>query len=986
MNSFVSKIVGEILAGQPEVPLHEVAVILPNRRACRLVQQELYERNGCKPMFLPRIVSMEDFVSWLSPLRVTDTVTQLLRLRELTREFHHSRFETHQLLSWGIAFLKDISDMDMQLQDVPNTLKEYAIAAKFEIPFGKEDLSDFEREKIAFNELLASIYLKYNVLLRSHGEAYEGMIYRDCAEHISDYIQKITYSRLIFAGFYALSPSELEIIRFLKNHFQTEIFFDIDPFYCHLEDSSVGKEEQRETSFFIRRNSQKLDLDIHHLNFFESNYASIPKTVNIVATSKNMRQIYCAIAEVERIKQEKMKEARSRMNRLDESCDQDETVDMSDTAVVLADEQLMLPFLLSYQPENVTINATMGFPFEDTPVCNLLQSVMSVYESSFALTNDGAPELVFSGELVERLWKHELLRSNCPSNVYFPTVMRYSQILNNEVFENIPKTLLARRLPYLLQKFCHYAELMTTESLYKELWQEVETRLDELGRLFDLYFEKEEIMDFSFARFSVMKKMQEVSISLKGNPETGLQVMGLLETRLMDFKNVIMLSVNEGVLPKGITYNSMLPFDFKFKLDGEEALPNYLYQDQVYAYHFFRLLQRAENVTLIYNNASDASLAEKSRLIAQLEYEVQMQNLGDVIRINHKNLDFNLLLPTKTSFSMPKSEKVMKRLKEYVFSASSLQCYIACPLKFYFRHLMKVRDTIVPSDHLESYELGTVIHAAYKLALDEIAAEPDPAKFSDILQKHIENADETVCRELCKLKGRENLTQNDLNQGSWMINRQVLCETVKKYLERAKTELVTERWKIFANEMDINIADYQIFPIDGGEPFLVSLTGSLDRVQHDGRDVMILDYKTGKVDAGELKISVKKEDRDNIKVVSAAVDHIFTDTKYDKLFQLVLYTLMYDRVAKEKPTSVQVGIVSTREVNKGNRKYILPGSILDNNNILDYKDLLAEKLNDLFCRIYDPSQPFVQTQDKEICKNCDFLHLCGRQTTVDNRM
>ena len=95
---------------------------------------------------------------------------------------------------------------------------------------------------------------------------------------------------------------------------------------------------------------------------------------------------------------------------------------------------------------------------------------------------------------------------------------------------------------------------------------------------------------------------------------------------------------------------------------------------------------------------------------------------------------------------------------------------------------------------------------------------------------------------------------------------------------------------------------------------------------------------------------------------------------------------MYDRVAKEKPTSVQVGIVSTREVNKGNRKYILPGSILDNNNILDYKDLLAEKLNDLFCRIYDPSQPFVQTQDKEICKNCDFLHLCGRQTTVDNRM
>lgn len=978
-NTFLNQLIERILDDK-DVPLHDVAVILPNRRARRLLLQNLHQANGCKPMFAPQIFPMEEFVAWLSPLKEIDQVTQLLRLHELTREFSGERFTTHQLLTWGVAFLKDISDMDMQLQDVSACLREYAEAAKFEIPFGKEEMSESDREKIQFNVLLADIYLKYKGMLNNNGEAYEGMMYRDSAENIAEYARRLPFKRLIFAGFYALSPAELEIIRYFKEHFLTEIYFDIDPFYCRMEKEAGLPDYERNTSFFIHRDCERLKLDPKKLSFNEPHFARTPKEVKIVSTSKNMRQIYGAIREVERIKKEK-----AEMLKLDLS-DEQTIVDMSDTVVALADENLLMPFLMSCQPKNMRVNATMGFPFESTPVSSALQIVMAIYESVFALTPEGAAELMFSGEDVERLWDHELLKAEKPDNIYFPTVLHHSQLPHKEVFGNIPIPIVARRLPTLLRQFCTYGDSLTSEPLYKALWQEADSKLADLQTLFDDHFGDDEPVDYAFAKFSVLKALHNVSISMKVDPDKGLQVMGLLETRMMDFKNVIILSVNEGILPKGITYNSLLPFDFKYKFDGKEALPNYLYQDQVYAYHFFRLLQRAENVMLVYNSFSDVTMAEKSRLIAQLEYEVTAQHLEETIAITHQNLDFSLSLPERTSLSIPKSDDVMKLLHGFKFSASSLQTYIACPLRFYFQYLMRIRETPVLSDHLEAYEIGTIIHALYKQAFDELIPEPNRAKYKAILQRHIDSVEADICCEIRKLEGRKTLTDRDLEQGYWLINRRIIRETVCKYLERAQSELPESPWMIMANEMGVDITDYPVAPVDGSSPFHIRLTGSLDRVQHIGRDVMVIDYKTGKVEQSHLKLTLKKEAGGDEKAMAAEVDKLFTDSKYDKLFQLTLYVLMYEKCAKEKPTSVQVGIISTREVNQDHPIYLFQGSLFGNTDLLQHKHLISERLNLLFCELFDKSTPFTQTSDKETCKYCDFLHLCGRQTSTENRV
>lgn len=975
MEPFISKIIDILVAGT-SVPMREVAVILPNRRARRLLLQGLVEKNGGKPMFAPQIFPMEDFVAYLSPLKVTDQVTQLMRLYSLVRQLQYvgTRFEMHQLLSWGPVFLKDISDMDMQLQNVPVILKEFAQAAKFEIQFGKENASESDYEKIQFNDLLADLYTQYKALLSEQKEAYEGMIYRDCAENAAKYAQNLPFKRLVFAGFYALSPSELEIVRFFQQHFQTEVYFDVDPFYCHLDEAEETS-SQRKTSFFIHRNCEKLQLDIHRFDFFEQDYANIPKEVKIVSTSKNMRQIYCAIREVERIKEENKQKGKVKEG----------VVDMSDTAVVLADESLLLPFLLSYHSDEVKVNATMGFPFESTPVFALLQQLLEVYESVFALTPEDAAELNYSGDLLRQLWEQELLRTAKPQDVYFPAVVRYSQLPHKELFENCLTTQLSRRLPTVLQRFCLFAGQLDQPKQYQVLWQEADRKMQEMASVFDQYFAEDEVVDFAFARFSILKSLHEITISITGDANLGLQVMGLLETRMMDFDHVVMLSVNEGILPKGITYNSLLPFDFKIKFDGQEALPNYLYQDQVYAYHFFRLLQRSSDIALIYNKFSDTSLAEKSRLINQLEYEVRCQGLENVIHIEHQDLDFSLSLPVRIPMKMGKTPQVMERLKNYRFSASSLQTYISCPLRFYFKHLMKIQESVKLTDQLEAYELGTVIHALYKSAFDDIIQEPNPDRYASILQQHIDHCDENLIKEIRELDGRKFLSDNDLNQGQWLINRRVIHETVCHYLEMAKQELVASSWKISDNEKKIEITDYPVVPIDGSQPFTIRMTGSIDRVQKDGDRVMILDYKTGKVEPGSLRIKLKKELQNDSQALQMEMEKIFTDSKYDKLFQLVVYSLLYDHLTHHAPTAIEVGIISTQLINKNDPNYILKGGICDEDNLLIFKQLLSEGLNRLFCGIYDATIPFTQTENEERCKNCEFLHLCGRQTVVDGR-
>lgn len=970
--TFIHKLIEQIT--NSNVDYVDTLIVLPNRRAHRKLVDELIKLHTGKTFFSPTIYPMDEFVSNLSSLRVIDSSTQLLRLLKVVRKYNNNYCNQKGFQIWARSFLHDISDMDMQLQDVVNCLREYAVAAKFEIPFGKDEILEFEQQKILFNELLSQIYTDFKALLKENSETYTGLLYRDCAENISEYSRKIDHKRIVFAGFYALSPAELQIINHFKDHFNTEVYFDIDPFYCHLEDD-VNNDIHRQTSFFVKRNCERLGLDLSNISFISNDYAETEKALKIVATSKNVRQVYCAIEEIEKIKAQKLKEKPQN----------DKLIDMSDTVVVLADEQLVVPFVSAYNVDNVDVNITMGLPISLTPIYSVLQMIISIYEMAAMLTDENRTELIFNGAQIQNFFCNKYVASKFPTEMnIFPNILTFSQMPKNDFFTINQKNQIGINLNKILINACKVLKTCDLENNEELACDVVIEKLQGLQLEIDKLFTQTDVMELSLAKLLVTNCLNRVSLVIKGDPEKSLQVMGLLETRMLDFKNVIVVSVNEGILPSGLKYDSLLPFDFKYKLDGKEAISNYLYQDQVYAYHFFRLLQRAENVTLIYNNTSEGSLAECSRFVKQLEYEVKRQNLEDTIHIEHIFKDFSLTLPKPKSFQVEKTDEIIDILKKLSYSASSLKTFILCPMKFYFQQVAKIKKTNFLSDELESYETGNVIHGVYQEVFDEIKSNPD--NYSQIIDKYLDNLDEEVKKQIRKLKNREDIADSSFKQGSWLVNLFILKENIKNYLQVAKEEFKNARIEIIGNELHkecefrfTKFVDEDETSSEETEQFDIKLNGTLDRVQDRAGIIEILDYKSGTVDAKHLKVTAKSNDLTPEEQNVISKQRIFEDPNYEKLFQLMFYTLLYsENKTKRDNKRIYGGIISTRAINKEAEDYILYCDIFKEFDLSTKLDFFKEGLNALFNEIFDKSKPFLQTRDGERCKYCDYADFCNK--------
>lgn len=972
METFIRKITDEICkitGGRPK--FEDVMVVLPNRRAHRKLLDELAGRFKGETFFAPAVFPMDDFVSFLSPLKNIDNTTLMLRLHQATRDIQNERCELENLQSWCAPFLRDINDMDMQLQDVRSILETYADSAKFEVSLGKDEMSESDRKKIMFNELLSEIYVRFRELLLENSEAYTGMQYRDCAGNIEEYAVAIAQKHIVFAGFYALSPSELKIMKYVKENFHTNIFFDADPFYCHINESG-GIDARRQTSFFLKRDCEYLGLDIGGISFRSNSFREQEKDIRIVSTSKKMRQVYAAIDAVRELAAEK---------HPDYANDGNSAVDMSDTALVLADESLLVPFLSSYNIENVPYNVTMGIPFKTTPFYALLQSVVSLYENALLLTPEEKSELLFSGVDVSLLFESEYLKGygdGLPE--CFAAKVAAAQMPHKELFLTFDKNETGRLLPSILADFCEAIAPQITDDNDTVLSENAVKLMRTLQRDFDGTFLDGQKVDFSFSKLLVFNTLDKLNISRVSSPQGALQVMGLLETRMLDFRNVILVSANEGVLPKGISYDSLLPFDFKYKFDGKEALSNYLYQDQVYAYHFFRLLQRAENVRIIYNSNSDDKLAEVSRFVSQMVYEARANGL-DNLKFSHSFSDFDLKMSGYEQVSIPKNEEMMKTMSGLSFSASSLKNYIMCPVKFFFQNVAKIEKPVPLTDDMGANEVGTVIHDIFSEVFDKMKDSAGRHRYEEIINHYIENVSDEIVAAIRKLKGRERITDEQLGQGAWQINRHLIAENVRMYLVKAKDELADPLVEILGNEQKYNATLSFTLPDNPDKDLEISLYGVFDRIQQRGGYVEILDYKTGKVEESKLAVTSPRKSGKCTDGAEEDVffDRIFKNPDYEKLFQLMFYALLYSKSESRKELPVRVGIISTRKVNQGSDDYILFGNIYGDTNLSEYIAQFEDGLRVVLSEIFNKGVPFTCTDKPDNCKYCDYSVICRRK-------
>lgn len=938
------------------IPLEDTIIVLPNRRARRMLLQALGARFN-KPFFTPRIFAIDEFVASISPLKVISKMEQLVHLHNvLVKMQPDTTTDFNEMLTWAIAFLNDISEVDKQLGDLVSILKDLADVKSFEIPFGKDTISEEEEQKIRFYKMLSNLYVQFRDSLREQQMAYDGMLYRDCAEHIEQYGHNLAEATYVFAGFHVLNPAELEIVHYVNDHFDSHFYFDIDPFYCDF-----NKTARFSTAHFLKTICAKLSIDTDKIKFHHSHFKDVRKEIEIVGTAKTMNQVYYAI--------QHLKEIEKRQGNL------------NDTALVLADEKMLLPFLSAY--DQTLPNITMGFPFDATPENALLSLLIDMYQNALPYTLSPDKPLKYlhrdwdaliQNPLIQRILfknseslndaiqklndnSHSLCDDSfCPSDATHTRMLPYWTSDTNSF------------LPALATYFDELSALCTDES--KDLLLQMSTFLHELEQTLQALTSSDTPLKISTLRFAIREQMKNILIPIKGDATSGLQVMGLLETRTMDFKNVIMIGVNEGTLPMGISHNSIIPFDFKYT---GAALESYLYKDQIYAYHFFRLLQRAENIVLTYNNDCSGSLAEKSRFISQLEFEVAEQHLEDSVNITRPVVYLPLKIEAPEVIKINKTDEIVQKLKAFKYSATALNTYLNCSLLFYLKHLCRIAPPTTFKEKIESNVIGTLVHNIFQDVFNDIKAKPADAEAT------IDNAIndiETIIRN--KLLNDEQLhfTESDLSRGRLYLATEMVRHDAINYLKAAKQEFASGSITILDNERllecDLYVPKHkENDTFDYNEISKIHIKGTIDRMQATDGVLEVMDYKTGKVDSTKLKI-----ESDNI-------EEVFKDKKYDKLLQLFLYAILCAESHPDfsKYQKIRCAIIAIQEANKQSDKHICPATIGKGNNILNIETLekVKQELIKLLSRILDSNTPFEQTSDKQFCKYCDFQYYCRRQ-------
>ena len=926
------------------IPLEKTLIILPNKRAKRVLQKEI-SLHIIRPHFSPTILTINEFIESLSPLKILKKEELLLQLYDCFIALDPFKEESFQkFLSWGPIFLSDINEIDLQLAPAEHIFVNLAEAKEIETSFLKGELSENQKTYLRFYEKLHIIYAQFSERLRNENKGYTGMVYRSVAEQLKksgasdpDIVSVYqNFQRFIFAGFHALSPSEMTILEYFYHRFGVEFLFDIDHFY------------DTQYTPFVKTLQNKLRIpDIH----IKDQFRDIPKEIFITEASGNMTQIYHAIEILNEIEQKE--------GNLDH------------TVLVFGDESLVVPFVHAYDCSKA--NLTMGYPIQNTTAYQLLKLLVRLTKNAQRFSNlqNSSQPIYYHKDIISFLQNPLII------NAVFGGSEKANQVVNNLVFNNqvfISSKDLPPAIPLLPFEgivfienirayFVGLAQRTDPKSTDFKTLEILIDQIDETITFLNQYSHIEKITDIASLEYFIFERIDGVTIPFIGDFDQGLQVCGLLETRTLDYKNVIFLSINEGVLPKGKSQPSLILFDIKNYFN----LPTSTYKDSIFAYHFFRLMQRAQNIHILYDNDSSSSLAEKSRFISQLEFEIEKQKLTSSIQVTKRAIN----TPTKLnnienqSIIIQKDNRIQKKLLELNYSPSSLSTFISCPLAFYLSQLEKIEAPESIDESIENKVIGSIIHEVLEAIFEEIRLQP--MKVVQILNHYIKDLDSTVQQFFKKNRDLQNA---DISKGKIYLATEIVKKNLVAYLQMAQEEFKNPTLEVKGNEVQL------LSSLKTGYG-TIQLKGKIDRVDVREGAITILDYKTGKVDPKKLDFIDSET--------------LLTDSDQKQLFQLLMYLYLYQTDQSEKTTLktqiYRAGIVSFQEVLLKNEDFIQYANLslgkkektidLTQEFIQDWEHILKQLIE----RILDPKEPFQQTDEQSHCIYCDFNAICRKGLT-----
>lgn len=918
MQSFLSKVVSELL--KSDTPLSQITIILPNKRS-GLFLKNLLKLHIKQSTFLPRILSIEEFVKEVSGFESLDNVSLLFEFYGIYKiNTPQSKTDSFEVFSkWASILLQDFNDLDSNLFD-SNAILTYLNDSKRleQWDMTKQQPSALVHNYLSFFEKIKTYHKELWNYLNSKKIGYQGMIYRIAFENIQSFIAKHPKGKIVFAGFNALNKCEEKIIQALLSSKIAGIYWDHDEFYVKSNNQSKQyfSKYQREWPYYAN----------HEFKWKES-CINTNKTIHIIGLPKNISQI---------------KQVGSLLKELNNKND------INDTALILGNEKL-LTSLLNSIPDNISkANITMGYELQNVTLSTLFEAIFKLhlnrskwnenqtfyYKDLTAVINDPFIQTFWLGNTVFEEKLKKLLFKDKTIFVSENDVM--SLVSDSQELIDLFKLIFLdwdKPIDSIINRLVDIVDYLRKAPNQNSLYQEF------LFRFSNIFIQLNNLnKDFGFivSLNSLYQVFQQIlkteKLSFQGEPLEGLQIMGLLESRVLDFKNVIITSVNEGFLPATGSNNSFIPLDIKL----EKKIPTFLEKDAVFSYHFFRLFHRAENIYLIYNNITDDfGSGETSRFIRQLETAKELGQL-DHVKIIKKSINPELQAFPLTLNRIEKTEDILLKLQALAlkgFSPSSLGNYIRNPLDFYKRSVLGLKEFKEVEETIAANTFGTIVHDT----LEKL--------YQPYIEKHLTQANIIEMKELVdfevKSQFEKSYSSKSIRTGKNYLSFEIAKQFILNYLNHELSELKKgKNIKILALEKPISV-DLQL----KGIKFPVRIKGKIDRIDEVDGIIRIIDFKTGKVDSNQLKIK--------------DWSLLATDEKYTKSFQILTYAFMYKQqhLKTNNDQALESGIISFKNLKSGFMK--LNGSVITDDILEEY----YSELNQLINQIFDKNIPF---EEKEL--------------------
>ena len=964
-DTFLSKLASHIQA-RYDLTQQEVTVVFPNKRAAFYLRNE-FKKNSQQTFWLPQMLSIEEAITQWSGITLADNIDILFELIDIDAQLHVEQNSDLSVFgSQAAQMAKDFDEIDQYGIDAKHVFNYVLDNKKLEIwNFDEEKSKEKELKYLHFFQSLYDYYLRLRDRLNEQGKGYYGMITRYLSELPEDeLLGKIGERSIIFAGFNAMTATEERIINTLIRNNKAEILFDYDAYYVDDENNEAG--------LFARkfRHSHPKWLE----NGISNALVTEPKTIHIISASGNAMQ------------------AKALQAKLQES-------DKSDQAVILSDERLLIPVLNAIPNTDIfkDFKVSMGYPIAKTPINQFINEYLSLRKRPkiSRTINDNQTERVATGwyiwpilhlmdlELVKIIFpKTENAAFNCWKNKIVSKgkfifeendINELEQIPGIQSFMSIILSVPDAKTPKSeLNSVDQILSFISRTILERNDKESLTFHLNQLSEIGKIVSRLNQIIDHNTKYVNDIQSieilyrllMSNATVKLNSSSTEGLQIMGLLETRNIDLRQLHVLSVNEGILPPDKTQGSFIP-QFIRRACG---LPGYAESQAVVAYHFYRLLQNGEDIHLYYNNLGDTSGGEASRFILQIKHELA-KNTNITIKeesfksIAKPSIEDKALIAQKSNAL----DRLRYLITEKGISPSALSTYINCPLKYFLKYIAQIEDNSVEEDTGVNV-IGTIIHDTLEFMFADYLPKDgktqiiDKALFDKVIKPQWE---QKLAQSIAK-----NLPNGLPDVGFNYLNRVTIEQQLKNYLNYTSKQLENNNLIILETEGELKAT----LTAPSGEYLF---KGRTDRIDQWGDTIRVIDYKTGHVENADLKVPVRHHndsDLDYLKQIP------------EKALQLLLYQYMYLKENPNLSSEQVIGAIhglkyaNTIEFNltKASPKSTdtdADTAFLEGYNFIPDMETMLEAI---IAEMLDIKTPFVQTKDGNRCRNCDFKLICNR--------